>query len=315
MSAKQPPVTDAEWELPEMPAVDDRQLRRAIRRGVLRTAAVGAVYIFIGSIVLSIAVQLILAGFGRQRQLEHLATAWQVAHPDFSADVSGMGPTWLGRYESLDVRLLASPPDPAAVRVRLSTNLLGHLGYPTSVPQSAASDALNSIGIESTTDWKTKERKSMAGLPAGTTLSAVIEFGTPLDNSALTQWASTLPGLLGQSVISPATTYLMTAAEHGRGGFADAPVYGWSPFTYFHEDGNWTTVSSFRKWVSELHDSDAGNLHKVGVSLSRLREAAAAGLVHGLIVTGLKPAQAERLLADPEVLAVHTYQVAFASIP
>jgi hypothetical protein len=314
VTAQQPPNADADWELPELPAVDDRQLRRAIRRGVLRTAAVGAVYVVIGSVVLSIVVQLVLAGFDRRGQLARLATAWQVAHPDFVAEESGSGPTWLGREESLDVRLRASPPDPAAVRVHLSTNLLGHLNYPTVVPESAASDVLDSIGLESRPDLKSQERKSLARLPVDTTLSAIVEFTRPLDDAAMRQWAATLPPLVANAFAFDGT-YLMTAAEHGRHAFFDSPVYGWNQFRMFHEDGHWTAVSSFRKWVSELHASDAGNLHKVGISLHRLREAAAAGLVHGVIVTGLEPAQVTRLLEDPTVFAAHVYQIAFASIP
>jgi hypothetical protein len=316
VSAKQAPVADAEWELPELPAIGDRQLRRAIRRGVLRTAAVVAVYVLIGAFVLSIVVQGIFAGLGRQKQLEHIATAWQVAHPEFSADVSGSGPTWLGRQESLDVRLLATPPDPAALRVQLHTNLFGHLAMPTPVPQSVADEALLSIGTEPTRDWKSEEQKSLGQLPADTTLSAVLEFVRPLDGTSLQQWAAALPQSLSPSILA-SDTWLMTAVKQRTvswNGVLEAPVYGWS-FRDFHEVGNWTIVSSFRRWVSELHSSDAGNLHLVGVSLDRLRRAAAAGLVHGMIVTGVKPAQLEHLLADPAVLAAHTYQVAFASIP
>jgi len=94
----------------------------------------------------------------------------------------------------------------------------------------------------------------------------------------------------------------------------EAAVYGWDPHD-FREDGGFTVVSSFRRWVSELHDSDADNLHKVGIDLDRLREAAHAGLVHGMILTGVTPRALLALLHDPRVAAVHAYRIAFTSIP
>lgn len=305
---------DEDWELPDLPAIDDRQLRRAIRRGVLRTAAVGAVYLVVGAITLNLAVQLVLAPLGRQDQLHRLVTAWQVAHPEFIADERGVGPSWFGRYQTLDARLFGDSSDPAPVRVRLSTNLLGHLAGPTPLPQSAAEDALRLVGTTHDGQLKRRELESLSRLPVATSVSAVVEFARPLTGDSLDAWLAET----GQLPAGHSGVLLMTAAEQRikfRNGTLEAPVYGWLPSRYFHGDGNSTYLSTFRQWVSELHNSDASNLHKVGVDLDRLRAAARAGLVHGMIVTGQTPAQLTKLLQTPEVSAVYTYNIEFRNIP
>jgi hypothetical protein len=308
MTSHDPSSEDEAWELPELPAFDERYLRRAIRRGILRTAAVGALYVVLASILVSIGVQLVLAGLGRQDQLSRLVTAWHVAHPEFVTQQGGVGPSWLGRYQTLDARLLTARPDPAAVRIRLSQNLWGHIADPTPVPQTAATAALYAIGASEPADIKQQELRALGRLPAGTAVAAVVEFAQPLDQTALDQW---LAGLPVRGRVSTGNSYLMTAAEYPPE--MSVAVYGWSPFRD-SEHGDRPVVASFRHWVAELHDSDAGNLRKVGIDLDRLREAARAGLVHGVIVAGLSPAELSTLLSNSMVRAAHTYDVSFASI-
>lgn len=303
-----------EWELPDLPVADDRALRRAIRRGVLRTAAVGAVYLLFAAIVVSILAQLLLAALHRQAQLDRIATAWQVAHPEYTADTSGSGGTWLGRYVSIDARLFTEPTDPGAVSVKLSQDLLGRVHASTSLPQSPAFDALRTLGGPEEVTDKAAELRQLKQLPTTTSLSAIVSFTRPLDEDGVQRWAAAF----GPSGFFDADTFLMTAANPTFttwNGVVQSPVYGWSAFRYFHEDGSWTTVSSFRRWVGELHDSDASNLHRMGLDLGRLRTAAREGLMHGMILTGATPAELAKVLQTPEVRAVHTYNIAFSSIP
>jgi hypothetical protein len=42
---------EPDWMVPDLPVLNDRSLRRAVRRGILRTAAVVAGYIVIGLFV------------------------------------------------------------------------------------------------------------------------------------------------------------------------------------------------------------------------------------------------------------------------
>jgi hypothetical protein len=53
----------------------------------------------------------------------------------------------------------------------------------------------------------------------------------------------------------------------------------------------------------------------MGLDLDRLREAAHAGLIHGVIVTGLTPLRLEKLLQTPQVRAAHAYHIGFSTIP
>jgi len=310
-------VDEPEWEVPDF-ALDNRDLRRAIRRGILRTAFMGAIYIVVGAVVLSIALQFILAGLGRQDQLRRIATGWQVAHPEFLADVSGSGPTTFGRSLSLDARLLTAPPDPATVSVRLSQNLLGHVGVSTQVTDSPAADLLRTIGQVQASPPKARERRQLRALPKSTVVSAVIEFTNPMDESELAAWLADHQDLHQMSFME--AVYLMSSTNPTKtvvwNGVLQAPVYGWTFRDVELRTGSFSgsVQSSFRDWVGELHDSDSDNLHRVGIDLNRLRAAAEAGLVHGMIVSGLHPAELIDLLDSPAVRTVRSYQIAFAPI-
>ena len=305
---------DPDWTLPDLPVLNDQSLRRAIRRGILRTAAVVAGYVVVGLFVLGILLTVITNALGRDGQLDRLTTAWLVAHPQFSFSGNSTGPSrWWGRAEVMNAKLLAARPDPTVIPIHLSISVLGDAGVPTEVPDTSASRALANMNESMTLPQKEQEIRQLRQLPAGTVTSTVIHFANPLSQESLSSWFAAAP----PSVAAAADlgSYLMTDSSVAPGTFTNAPgVYGWSVLND-NAGLSGSLVGTFRRWVSRFHNSDRTNLSFMGIDLDRLRTAASQGLIHGLILPSVPPDQLVRILNDPQVGAALVYDIAFAPIP
>jgi hypothetical protein len=290
--------------VPDLPVLNDRSLRRAVRRGILRTAAVVAGYIVIGLFVLGILFNVITNALGRESQLDQLGTAWLVGHPQFAFSRDSSGPSrWGGRAEVLDAKLLAAGPDPTVVPVRLSVNVFGVAGPSTDAPDTSASRALANMNESTTSPQRQQEIQRLRQLPPGTVASAVIHFTNPLSQAALSNWLTDAPPTVASA--AALGSYLMTDSSVAPETFTNTPgVYGWSPLLNNAHGLNGSLVGTFRQWVSQFHDSDRTNLSFVGIDLDRLRTAARDGLIHGLILPSVPPDQLVRILNDPQVGAV-----------
>jgi len=306
-------------ELPDLPAFDKHAMRRAVRRGVIRTAFVGALWLLLASFVLSIGGKVALSGLGREDHLQHVVVVgWQVAHPEFFLRGSGQGSGIVHTTASYDATPLVVQPAAAAAKLSFRESLFGGVSRSYPDPTTAASQILQTVGNELYADvkWKTAERKMLEQLPKPVRVAAIVEFAQPLsyadykafvDRTGATTDIGSAPLLLG-------TTGDFAQEFGGPNTFTG--VCAWAPFygvqlnhgLRYHDD----PIGGFRAWVASLHDSDSGALAKVGVKLSLLRDSARAGVVHGVIVQGTSAAVLLKLLNDPAVRAVHPYDVAFA---
>ena len=305
-------------ELPDLPAFDNRAMRRAVRRGVIRTAFVGALWLVLASFVLSIAGKVALSTLGRRDHVKRVvAVGWQVAHPEFIVKQSGEGSGYVHTTATFDVQPLGVQSVPAATKMSFSESLFGGVSRSYPDPKSAASQILMSFGNpqESGAGWKASERKMLDALPKPVRVAAIVEFAQPLTYADYTAFVART-GAKMDLIDAP----LLLGSVGDIGALFNGPnfltgVCAWSP-GYDTERGREPNfddpIGGFRSWVRSLHDSDSGVLLKVGVKLSLLRDAARAGLVHGVIVNDASTAELLKFLDDPAVGAVHPYDVAFA---
>jgi len=306
-------------ELPDLPAFDNRAMRRAVRRGVIRTAFVGALWLLIASFFLSIGGRVALRGLGRDDHLHNVvALGWQVAHPEFFLRSSGSGDGIVHTSVSYDATPLVVQPAAAAAKLSFSESLFGGVSRSHPDPSTAASQILQTLGNESynNVNWKTAEQKMLDQLPKPVRVAGIVEFAQPLSYADYMAFADRTGEAtdLRDAPLVLGTTGDLNEEFDGPNTFTG--VCAWAPFygvqlnhgLRYHDD----PIGGFRSWVGSLHDSDSGALAKVGVKLSLLRDSARAGLVHGLIVQGTSAAVLLKLLNDPAVRAVHPYDVAFA---
>ena len=300
----------ADWTLPKTPMVDVRALRRARRRGIARTAAVGALYILVGLIALNFAGAGLQAALHRQSQMARVVqTGWQVAHPEFDARESGVATSGWSTSLSLTVAPINAVSAPGSTVIRFHENLFGSLNTGFGPAQTPATQVLLTFGQPGgpTPTTKADEKAFLLGLPKPTVSSAIVEFSSPLTEadyqSFLRRHDSDGALILGRALFSRATPM---GAGFIRG------VCGWSLFLNPPARGAADLVGSFRHWVNSLHGSDRGKLEQVGIDLDGLRAAARAGLIYGVIVSHENATSLLSMLNDQAVAAVHVVDVGFA---
>ncbi|MET7337076.1 hypothetical protein [Nonomuraea sp. NPDC005650] len=76
---------------------------------------------------------------------------------------------------------------------------------------------------------------------------------------------------------------------------------------------DYSSISQFRSWVSQLAEADGGVLSKFGLNLPDLRQAAADGLIYGIIVD-VSPYALRRRLKGGNIRAVWVAEVRICSI-
>jgi hypothetical protein len=303
-------------ELPDLPAFDQHAMRRAVRRGVMRTAFVGAVWIVLSSIVLSVCGQAALVGLGRRDHLQHVvAVGWQVAHPDFIIGMSSDRNGIVHTTSTYDAQPLVAQSVPNS-KLSFTESLFGGLSRSYPEPATPASGLLSYFEDDQRTDWKTTERTMLHQLPQPVRVSAIVQFAHPLSYPDVLAFATRYSE---EVRVQDAPLLLNSAGDistHTEDSHPLTGICSWS-WTYdfrlthaaFNRDD---PISGFRSWVHSLHDSDRGALAQVGVSLTKLRDVAREGLVHGFIVDSTTTDVLLKMLNDPSVAAVHPYDVAFA---
>lgn len=306
-------------EFPDLPAFDEWAMRRAVRRGVIRTAFVGAAWLVFASVMLSLAGKAALSGLGREDHLLHVvAVGWQVAHPEFDLVQSGQGLGNVHATATFDALPRGVQSARAGTKLSFVESLFGGVSRSSSSLSTDASDVLADFDNRPANDtWRTDERTLLEQLPKPVRVAAIVQFARPLSYADYTAFA-VRDGVEGDLHWAP---LLLGAAgdieSHGDGANLLTGICAWSPvyaFRLVHPGtrGSEDPIAGFRSWVGSLHDSDRDALAKVGVSLAKLRATARAGLVHGVIISRTTAPLLLKLLDDPAVSAVHPYDVAFA---
>jgi hypothetical protein len=313
---------DLSWdELNELSELEmKRSLRKAIRRGVIRTAFLGAVIFFIGSIVIFIGASLLRSVLGNSQELERVASiGWRVAHPNFAGQQSGMSMGgWTSTY-TIQASPLVAQPSGATTSVRLTENPFGSVSGPFAQMKAPSDYALSQVGAPGSTGAAVKahERDVLKGLPSPVRVAAVIQFATPMDDNAWLSFTQHYEfekkGL--ENGFDPRAPALLSSYQDQfalHDAHVMSPVYGWVDGYDFRSRSPLNTpVAGFRKWVATLHNSDRDALYAVGADLDSLRAAAKDGHIYGFIVSSASVPLLLDLLNDPAIGAVHPYDVAF----
>lgn len=312
-------MTDLD-DLPALPAFDSHALRRAVRRGVIRTAVVGGLWVLVALFLLGVLGAGITSALGRPHQLNHVvAVGWKVSHPEFVAQDTGSQTNPTSAQLRLTVKAIGAGVTAGTATISFREGIFGGVSTDGPDPKSAATQVLlDAFGTPGSAgaDLRAGERKMLTGLPPSVQVAAIVQFASPLSYDAYRSFASaheqtgafgTAPVLFSAALPEP----LLRGAHVIRG------VYGWNfPYNFGAGSSEFHTVADllggFRAWVKTLHDSDGSALAAAGVDLRGLRAAAHDGRVYGAILNNVSPRFLLDLLDDPAVGAIHPYDVEFA---
>ena len=286
----------------EAEVFDVRATRRAVRRGIFRSAVVAVVWVAVAGFVLELGSAAWQTRGGREQRLENLAVrTFAAAHPGFRRpDVNGSGTS----LRSLDLTLKAEPktasPLVQPVEVKLHFDLRGRLtDYPlTDLPLTGVDVAAAAASFTS----KRQVRRVLDRLPAAVVATANVELRHPTTIAALFRL------LTRQGITFPYTDdiAIYLEPEFGRQRvsrrFADAQRVSWpSP-----------SLAQFQDWVKTLHSSDDQVLDRLGLPPTRaLRTIATRARVYGLVLDQATPARLRGFLADPAVRMVQLGDIAY----
>lgn len=295
-----------EPEIPEVPNLDDRMIRRAITRGVVRTAVVAVLWLLVLSVIGQFLSAGLQRGFGRDDRFQRVAaTGLVVAHPEYRWSGGGCCNTTLLTM-TVDVTLTprTGSPNPPDIDVWVAQNALGHVDPVSAIVPQTALGMLASGGLPP----RPVAERVMGQLPEGMLASGVVAFRRPLDQAALTAFLRRM----GASSVLDLGLILAWAPT----GPTDSPgpigPVGWQTPNPSGTGSIFPTVDSFRTWVSSLTSADDANLAAVGVpAVATLRQLADAGVVVGIVMGGQPVSRFQRMLADREVRSVGLGDVAF----
>jgi hypothetical protein len=317
----------ADEDLPPIPAFDPRMTRRAVRRGLLRTALRTIVLLVAGFLILQGVSTLVQFRGDRDDRMQRvLGTAFLVAHPDYASSMSSLN----ADLTSMTLAIEAEPRQPRQqssevtrrpniVTFEITQNLLGHVTKGVYGLQSRLTEPLGQTGERAGSQQEARRwAEGVFGrLPTSLLGTAVVEFERPLTGEEFQKfyqehYKDEVPG--------PDPTFLLSAAG---GGSAYHMPMGWSSLSglFFHEPApeqgtelsasGAEAIESFRNWVGQLRDHDAGNLKDLGLSLDNLRRAAAEGRIYGYVTAGESVDALRKTLDDSQVRTIRLGDVAF----
>ena len=281
---------------------DERATRRAVRRGVIRTAFVAVVWVVGASLLLNVASWLWQArGDRRDHFAEVAGYGFFAAHPGFRW--SGPGSCcntdlrWIELMLTLDPKVASPLTQTSELKLRL--DLRGRLRdppYQTSLPKTG-------LDAASLFPDKASLRQTLDSLPASVVATAIVELRRPLDVSSayelLARHHVTYPDSGGVAVYLQSRNAQITGSTTGT--FADERVSWPNP-----------AVAGFQSWVKRLHASDNEVLDGVGLpSVGVLRSIAERPKIYGFVLDRAPPRRLLRFLADPRVSMVRVGDVAY----
>jgi hypothetical protein len=281
--------------VPELPLFDRRRTRRAVWRGILRTAFT----VLVGFLVLSMVWQVIGAVWFLRNEDHFKVVAGQgfyVAHPGYQfspASCCNVGSALDG-----ELTLNLSPRGPGGSgTLRIRENWLGRIDP---LPQEVAD---NPTPAETALTFgppdKAVTARLLDQLPAPMKATAIVEFAKPMDQAAFDAWASHYD----QPLTFHQTVFMSTVYPHAR----PTAVRIDQALAWPDRD-----VAAFRGWAAQLRKSDGANLETLRLPSARIiKQLAAEGRIHGLLIDSTSIPQLRALLADRAVASVRVADVAF----
>jgi hypothetical protein len=279
---------------------DERATRRAVRRGVIRTALVAVVWVVAAGIVLNFTSLAWQSRGDRPEHFEHVARyGFLAANPGFRTSSWGCCNTGL---RSIKLLIDAEPRVASAVAqsvdVELKLDHSGHLEDPAlDLPQTGVDAALASPPAT-----KRAVRRALDGLPDSVVVTAIVELRSP------TGVGRFFDLLARNGVVYPNTdvpVFLQPGAERERrrhaGTFPDRRVSWPNP-----------NVAQFQAWVKKLRNGDDRLLDDLSLPPTRvLRGVAAEPRIHGFVLDRASPQRLQRFLEDPAIKGIQPGDAAF----
>ena len=277
---------------------DERATKRAVRRGVVRTAFTAVVWVALALIGLNVVSSIWQT---RGDRGEHFASVvgygFFAARPGFTGHPpAGCCSTSL---RTLEVGLTADPktasPLEQSVDLWFELDLRGRLG-------SEVFSYIPPTGVDAALGASEPTGSDLSDLPDGVVATAVVELRRPLDVGRFHQLLE----------------------RHGIGAFdtSDVAVY-LQPYrrTSFDHFGGWydervswpnPAVAGFQAWVKTLRSSDDEVLDRLGLlPVRELARIAAAPQIYGFVLDQAPPDRLRAFAADPAVKWVAVGDVAF----
>lgn len=287
-------------DLPDLPTFDDADLRKAVRRALVRTVATVLAVLLLADVGLKVAKASVDAALGRPSINEAL-TILQLGHPDM---VVQQGSTSQDRVTASLTPLTATGQGGGTTTFTVSRSLFGTLHFNGSfrTEQGPLTDALANFG-QGPLPNKQAQAAALHSLPANVALAVVIRFATPLQPERAYERLQAAEVDSGKPLFGDAPTSHPSVAL-----FPVAWGFG-SDFTGDTRNAQNSGIYNeylreLRSWVSQHHKASAHQWELQGVDMNRVRAAAREGLVHGAIATDVTTAEALKLLADPSVTQV-----------
>jgi hypothetical protein len=315
--------SDAVEEGFQLPPFAEHAARRAIWRGVVRTAFTGVLVVFLGWLIL-----MLLSGFWQKRGDREerfqsvIGLGFLVAHPDWRGEPSGCCNTDLTSLELfLDVQPQTAEPLSPTTKAWLRLNILGRLVIDSIpiLPETPIEQALSG-GRPS----KAQTQALLDELPEPMRASAVVELATPLTTGAFAD-------LLARTGVPTGAPELHNSP----------PIFLEPPYPPFHTEGpnpelgparklawpNPTIASDtagegdlapsdpltqFKAWAAQLEDGDDRNLGRLGLPpADKIKTLAEDPKVHAFILPKASVERLRALLDDPAIRSLNLADVAF----
>jgi hypothetical protein len=310
-------------ELPPIPSFDERAVRRAIWRGVARTAVTAALLLLVALTVLDLVSAAWQTRGDREERFRLVGVGLQVANPGLHFD----GPFCCNtELRGMELVVSASPRTARAeseiTTFRPSVTLRGrvepHSVYP--LPPAPATQVLDARPSPGGT------RGLLQRLPDAVVATAVVELARPLRHREWEAFLERRGRRLSPQFLDVPPVFLEPLYTDKRRDFPPRTAIGWpepisvrlDPDELEHGGLRDITAADddslpqFQRWVRMLRDGDDSNLRRVGLpSLERLRALARSPRVHGFILERATLAELRSYLDDPAVRSIAVADVAF----
>jgi hypothetical protein len=317
-----PPRGAPEPEGLQFPVFDERAARRAVWRGVARTAITAVLFVFVGLVLLQL-----VSGFwqrrgDREERFQAVAgLGFLVANPGWRGEPSGCCNTDLTSIElALDVQPRTASPVSQSTKAWLRLNILGRLvidSIPV-LPETPIEHALAGGRPE-----KSTTEALLSDLPEPVAATALIEFTAPLTSQQFQEFRER--NRITGGAPAPLPSYA-------------PPIFLESPYPPFHPDEEqglrqkltWPESSTaaseglgspvpiadpltqFQDWAADLDDGDDRNLGRLKLpTAEQIKRLAENPRVYAFILDRTSIQRLRTFLDDADVRSVNVADVAF----
>ncbi|MFI7616365.1 hypothetical protein ACIBP6_34590 [Nonomuraea terrae] len=289
-----------------MPDFDVKLTRRAVRRGLFRTASVVLAVLLALALAATVGSSLVQTrGDREQRMTDVLGTAFKLYNPAYQVVVGACCAT---TPASMSFEVTAAPlraatgPWAGGGAYTISQDLFGRVGRLPLGHTAGTRLSLALFDVGGALAPKDEVRKVLARLPDGLNALAVVEFAAPLAPDALKGFLEAYDTCADKVVYERRTSALPITWGTGtwdRGELAEG------------KEGCGVELGNLREWTGLLREHDDANLRRFDLSLDRLRTAARDGLAYAYVADLVAIEKLRRILEDPRVRTVRLADVAF----